>query len=409
MTSGAHSNLSTPLGGFRDPRFARMLLVVLFATVAAGSPSAQTYTVLYNFAGHGDVEAPGGIVQDKHGNLYGTAGGGAFDFGSVFKLDVSGKETLLHSFDGADGLGPNPGLILDAKGDLYGTTYAGGIAEGGRCEYGCGTVFKVDKAGKESVLHAFPGGKKPGSPLGIVRDRAGNFYGVSSGGKSGDGFVFELSQTGKFTILYAFAGQADGAGPTSLVLSGNGILYGTAAGGGDLSCNNSGFGCGVVFELSRGTNGEWSETVLYRFTGEADGSYPGSLISDGAEGFSGTAEGGTYDCGGYGCGLVFKVDKTGNFTILHEFMGRPTDGGSPAALASAGNGILYGVTSEGGSNDDGTIFSLDQAGNETILHKFSGSDGSDPDAIIVGQAGNLYGSTWDGGSEGKGVVFMLTP
>jgi uncharacterized repeat protein (TIGR03803 family) len=385
-----------------------MLLVVLFATVAAGSPSAQTYTVLYNFAGHGDVEAPGGIVQDKHGNLYGTAGGGAFDFGSVFKLDVSGKETLLHSFDGADGLGPNPGLILDAKGDLYGTTYAGGIAEGGRCEYGCGTVFKVDKAGKESVLHAFPGGKKPGNPVGMVRDRAGNFYGVSGGGKSSNGFVFELSQSGKFTVLYAFAGQADGAGPNSLVMSGNGVLYGTTAAGGDLSCNDSGFGCGVVFELSQGTNGEWSETVLYSFTGGADGLDPGSLISDGAGNFFGTAQGGTYDCGGYGCGLVFTVDTTGNFTILYQFMGYQTDGNGPVALAIAANGNLYGVTTEGGPKNDGTIFNLDRAGNETILHSFSGIDGAYPEAIILGRAGKLYGVTYDGGVEGRGVVFMLT-
>ncbi len=408
MTRGAHSNLFSLLGRLFYPQFSRKLFVVLFAAVAAGS-SAQTYTVLYNFAGHGDVEAPDGIVQDKQGNLYGTGGGGAFNFGSVFKLDTRGKETLLYSFDGADGLGPNPGLILDARGDLYGTTNFGGTEEGGRCEYGCGTVFKVDQAGKESVLHAFPGGKKPGDPFGIVRDRAGNFYGVSSGAKSGDGFVFELSQSGKFTILFAFAGQADGSGPNSLVMSGNGVLYGTTAGGGDLSCNNSGFGCGVVFELNRATNGEWSETVLYSFTGEADGLDPGSLISDGAEGFFGTAQGGTYDCGGYGCGLAFTVDKTGNFAVLHEFMGRPTDGNGPIALASAGNGNLYGVTSEGGSNDEGTIFSLDQAGYETILHSFSGIDGAYPETIILGQAGNLYGVTYDGGVGGRGVVFMLTP
>jgi uncharacterized repeat protein (TIGR03803 family) len=77
------------------------------------------------------------LVRDRAGNLYGTTnGGGNADFGTVFKLDASEKETILHSFSGSDGRFPDLGLVRDSKGDLYGTTQYGGA-------HGGGVVFKV--------------------------------------------------------------------------------------------------------------------------------------------------------------------------------------------------------------------------------------------------------------------------
>jgi uncharacterized repeat protein (TIGR03803 family) len=116
--------------------------------------------VLYRFGGQPDGENPdAGLIRDGAGNLYGTTNiGAAFRGGTVFKLDTTGKETVLHSFSAEpDGSYPVASLVRDAKGDLYGTTLFGGDAT---CDspIGCGTVFRVDTSGHETVLHAFAGG-----------------------------------------------------------------------------------------------------------------------------------------------------------------------------------------------------------------------------------------------------------
>ena len=143
--------------------------------------------MLYSFA---HKEYPhAGLIRDATGNLYGTTvGGGSHGYGTVFKVDPTGKETVLHSFTGtSDGGNPYASLIRDANGNLYGTTVAGG-------SHGYGTVFKVSKTGKEVVLHSFNGadGKYPYASL--VADKNGKFYGTTSkGGASDDGVVFKLT------------------------------------------------------------------------------------------------------------------------------------------------------------------------------------------------------------------------
>ena len=107
---------------------------------------------------------------------------------------------------------------------------------------------------------------------------------------------------------------------------------------------------------------------------------------------------------------MFKLDKAGNETVLYSFLGG-TDGrypqNSPVVLDASGN--LYGSTENGGdSNDDGTIFMLDNTGKETLLHTFNGVDGSRPMAgVIADSAGNLYGTTYQGGAFGYGTVFKI--
>jgi uncharacterized repeat protein (TIGR03803 family) len=158
----------------------------------------------------------------------------------------------------------------------------------------------LDKTGKETVLYSFAGKPDGGDPLaGLVRDRAGNLYGTTLyGGASDNGTVFELDKTGKETVLYSFTGGSDGASPwAGLVLDAAGNLYGTAQGGGSSDCNG---GCGVLFEVDR----SGKETVLYEFTNGDDGAGPvASLIWDKAGNLYGTAEGG----GAYGVGTVFKL------------------------------------------------------------------------------------------------------
>jgi uncharacterized repeat protein (TIGR03803 family) len=156
-----------------------------------------------------------GVIEDSAGNLYGTTyGGGTSGNGVVFKLDTTGKETVLYSFTGgADGAAPFAAVIRDSAGSLYGTTRYGGVSN-------AGVVFKLDTTGKETVLYRFTGGADGGAPqAGVIRDLAGNLYGTTSQGGASIccGTVFKLDTTGKETVLCSFTGGADGGAPPSKV------------------------------------------------------------------------------------------------------------------------------------------------------------------------------------------------
>ena len=211
-------------------------LVPLLA--ASGPGHKPSYRVLYEFTGGADGKWPrAGLIQDQQGNLYGTTWyGGSFDFGTVFKLEPSGKLTVLHSFDGVDGMWPIAALVQDAAGSLYGTTTNGGTPERGGCLHGCGTVFKIDASGKYSVLYAFTGGADGGQPQAtVILDGEGNLYGTTPGGGTsgycdeynGCGVVFKLDQHGQESVLYTFTGKTDGATPSGgLVSDSVGSVYG---------------------------------------------------------------------------------------------------------------------------------------------------------------------------------------
>jgi uncharacterized repeat protein (TIGR03803 family) len=207
------------------------------------SAQAQTFNVLNTFTGGADGANPvGGLIQNGKGNLYGTTCcGGTHGTGTVFMLNKSGKETVLYSFTGGeDGNEPFASLIRDANGNLYGTTLWGGSSTQCNGGNGCGVIFKLDKTGKETVLHAFTGtGGDGANPYdGLVRDPKGNLYGttVNGGGSSvcsgGCGVVFKVRGAGKETVLHRFSG-GDGAGPyAGLVRDAKDNLYGTTQYGG---------------------------------------------------------------------------------------------------------------------------------------------------------------------------------
>ena len=185
-------------------------------------------TVLYSFCSVGganctDGQQPGGgLIQDAAGNLYGTTSTGGANAGplgqgggTVFKVDSTGHETVLYSFCSApnctDGSYPMAGLIQDAAGNLYGTTTSGG-ATACNAPYGCGTVFKLDNTGHETVLYTFcsapncTDGAEP-AYAGLIQDAAGNLYGTTRLGPYvsdpnspcnpwGCGMVFKLAAGG---------------------------------------------------------------------------------------------------------------------------------------------------------------------------------------------------------------------
>jgi uncharacterized repeat protein (TIGR03803 family) len=387
---------------------AALTLVVVLAAgaVTTQSAQAQTFSVLYAFTGGADGGTSfAGLIRDGAGNLYGTTEiGGASGFGTVFKVSKNGKETVLYSFTGTagDGVAPLAGLVQDASSNLYGTTAGGGAS-------GFGTVFQVSKTGKETVLYSFTGTGGDGATpqAGLVRDAKGTLYGATfGGGASGHGTVFMLDKTGKETVLYSFSGGTDGGNPYFgyLIRDGAGNLYGTTQVGGDTSGGCGSGGCGVVFKLDK----KGKETVLHTFTGTAgDGGWPFAGVARDA---NGNLYGTTQIGGVSGGGTVFMLDKTGKETVLYSFSGG-ADGGYPlAGVVRDAKGNLYGTTEEGGASGLGAVFKVGRGGKETVLHSFNSStDGGLPFGGVVRDAkGTLYGTTMNGGSAGYGTVWRLT-
>jgi len=385
--------------------------------ISASSAQAQTYTELYKFAGGPkDGENPeGGLVVDKAGNLYGTtvSGRGCSPKtchpapGMVFKFAATGTESILHTFTGAPtscGTTGNPACDGAAP-------YAGMLLAASGVFYGTtgaggasnmGTVFALG-AGGEKVLYSFKGYPADGAfpYAGVVQDSAGNLYGVTSaGGRYDSGAVFKIASSGTETLLYSFTGLADGAFPYGgLYLSSTGDLYGTTSAGGITSGNCYPAGCGVLFRVDPAG----VETVLHSFTGTPDGASPyGGLIADSAGNLYGTTfNGGSGACGN-GCGAVFQL-SAGGATVLYSFHGSPADGAFPlAGLVRDSAGNLYGTTAYGGAAESGTVFELEASGPEKVLYSFMGTtDGAVPRApLTLDSHGNLYGTTYYGGVTG---------
>jgi uncharacterized repeat protein (TIGR03803 family) len=342
---------------------------------------------------------PAGVVLDSAGNLYGAGGGGAYGWGAIYKLDPAGNQTVLYSFhDVPDGASPNSPLVWDSAGNLYGTTSGGGIDS--YCTSGCGTVFKLDPAGNETVLYRFPDYYSGFSPKGAALDSARNLYGVTVyGGKYGQGVLFKVDPTGRETILHNFTGGDDGLQPNGgLLLSDHGI-YGTTVYGGKHKA-------GVVFRFD--SSGHFS--VIYDFPGGTDGGNPVSGLVRDANGniYGGTDTGGGGPCS-VGCGTVFKIDPNGQESVLHGF--DEEDGWEPIGIVLDPAGNIYGATQLGGTRDGGAIFKLDPAGHEKLLFSFpNGNFGTYPaSGVILDGSGYLYGTTSGGGAGGWGVVYSVSP
>jgi uncharacterized repeat protein (TIGR03803 family) len=340
------------------------------------------------------------------------------------------SEKLLHSFNGKDGMEPTANLILDAAGNIYGTTFYGGdlgCRDGGG--NGCGAVFELIPGanGKwaEKVLHRFGGKDGFTASAALVFDAKGNLYGTTLGGGAyGGGTVFELTPngTGQWTesLLYSFSSGSNNGGfnPYSgVIFDTQGNLYGTAVNGGT-------YNHGAVFELSPGANGQWTEKVLHIFGYRRDGFYPyGGLVFDAAGNLYGTG----YDGGTYGYGAIFQMtpgtDGQWTETVLYNFGSRRNDGWLPVGnLIFDPSGNLYGSTYAGGVQSSacdnygcGTVFELSPGANgtwtEQVLHRFGkGKDGANPQfGPILDSTGNLYGTTPLGGTYGYGTAFKITP
>jgi uncharacterized repeat protein (TIGR03803 family) len=373
-------------------------------------------TVLYNFTGGSDVYAPNGsLVFDSAGNLYGAGlEGGVNEVGGVFRLKPgSGRvwtETVLYAFPTRGGW-PNGGWVFDQSGNLYGTT----LAEGGN------TVYELSPGPNDqwtaSVIYQFASAELNGN---LIVDKEGNLYGTAIQVGNNNGEVFELSPSsgGSWTetMLYGFRKPPDAEFPGGGVIAdSSGNLYGVAINGGSGTGCDSG-PCGAVYELIRGKN-SWSEKVLYSFQGGNDGRNPYGVLSFDTKGnLCGT----TYYGGTADYGTVFELVHSGGDwteTILWNYTGG-SDGGNPDFGVTLGaSGQVYVAASVGAGvvgNYDGNpsvleLIPSDGKVSETILTRFPITDGAAPETgLIADSAGNFYGTTAIGGAYNYGTVFELT-
>ena len=411
---------------------AGMMLIIVLALASTLQAQTQTLTVLHNFTNIPDGARPmGRLLLDPAGNLYGTTTiGGGIGYGSVFKVDPSGNESVFYSFAGLpDGSDPASGLIRDAAGNLYGTTLYGGTAAVCPTQNlaGCGTVFKLDPDGKETVLYHFHpnnrlyDGTAPFGPLAI--DSSGTLWGTTEWGGSGGcgipnpphrplevgcGILFKVDASGNETVVYSF-NQTVGAWPVGGVVQDQaGNLYGTTFTGGLTNCSSDWFGeCGTVFKVDT-TTGQVS--TLYMFKGGdggPDGDIPeSSLILDPAGNLYGTTNaGGTVQCDpihlpGISCGTIFQLTPAGKETVLYSFGGSEAAGFPTNGLVRDAAGNFYALVS-------GLVLKLDSMGKESVLYSFTGYDVIAEGDLVQDAAGNLYGTTLYG-TNGEGTVFKLT-
>jgi uncharacterized repeat protein (TIGR03803 family) len=364
--------------------------------------------VIHNFTGGSDGAGPGALIMDRAGNIYGTTTNGAEGYGTVFKLTYKTSGWVLnplYSFgSGNDGAVPSGKVIIGPDGSIYGATQEGGGC--GFYRFGCGTIYNLRPKPTacttalcpwvESVIYRFNGTEGLFPTGGMVFDASSDLYGTTSQGGDlncsptyGCGTVYELmpsEQGWTHTVLYTFTGGADGGFPNCcLIFDQAGNLYGTTSQGG---AN----GCGTFFELTPSGSG-WTETVLYNFD-STSGSPGGNMVVDQSGNFYGAA------------GTIFKLTRSGGGWSYSSIYPTLSNG---LTMDAAGN--LYGA--DGGPYGNGNLFQLTPSNGTWIynlLYDFisTGNGGTEPSGnVVLDPQGNLYGSAAAGGLNGDGVLFEL--
>ncbi|MGB8168140.1 MAG: choice-of-anchor tandem repeat GloVer-containing protein, partial [Chthoniobacteraceae bacterium] len=363
-----------------------------------------------------------GLVDDGAGFFWGTTtGGGANNYGTIFKIDASTEAlTTVVSFTGVGGSKtgafPFAALVSDGSGWLWGTTRQGGASNHG-------TIFKINASTLEFMTQVqftgTAGISKGDSPFAsLANDGNGSVWGTTpNGGANDKGTIFKVNiGTGDLTTLVEFAGN--GVGDKGfypfggLAGDGAGYFWGTTYGSGGALPPSY----GTIFKIDAATG---ALTTLVEFTGNGasnKGSYPYSgLVSDGAGTFYGTTSyGGANDLG-----TVFKVSAdTGALTTLAEFSGNGANnkGAYPeAGLVGNGPGSFLGTTFQGGAGNFGTVFKVNAStGVVTTLVELSGT-GSQANSgsnlaygsLVKAGDGNVYGTSVNGGLGGGGTVFRV--
>lgn len=340
-------------------------------------------------------------VRLANGMFYGTDFGGfngASDHGSIFRVGMDGSLTpLFYQFHAATEDEANPTILIGAAdGNLYGATGPRSVGSAN------GMIFRLTPSGTFTPIYRFSDGKGT-QATSLLQGADGNFYGTAAGDSSGGffnhppemhnaGIFFRLTPAGVFTTLCSFDGQADGSFPNSLIQGKDGNFYGSTLYGPE-SPPNVFNGNGKIFKITPA--GEL--TILYNFTGAIDGGHPGGVIQGG--------DGNLYGITTYPIASVFKVNLAGVRSTLYRFEGN--NGSGPSQLFASSDGNVYGTTQDGGIPQAGSIFGINPAGQVTPYFFDGAATGSQPSQLFEGEEHNLYGVTAAGGASGHGTIFRL--
>jgi uncharacterized repeat protein (TIGR03803 family) len=361
-----------------------------YGTVFKINADGTSFSVIKYFSETDGANPYGGLILGNDGYLYGmTQSGGSNYAGTVFKIDETGSSfTVLKNFNYSDGSSPFGNLLQGSDGLLYGMTNGGGL-------YQQGVVFKinVDGSGFEVLKHlnetegAFP-------VESLVQGSDGYLYGITtSGGRHDNGTIFKINTDGtSFSVLKDF-NSAEGRSSASLLLASDGYFYGTTR-----SDNSS-----TLFRL----NPDGSGYTTLKSLNSSEGPIPSNTLIEGSDGaLYGTATYGDNDLGS-----VSKLSKDGsNITFLTRFSS--TDGLNPYDdLIQGDDGAFYGITSTGGEFNNGVIFRLSEDGTTySVLRSFREHEGMRSfNGLIQGSDGFLYGMSTQGGADENGTIFKIRP
>jgi len=429
-------------------RHAIALATALLSVAASSSAPAYTFKVLHSFCGQNncsDGAVPySGVIADPAGNLFGTTIGGGHG-GTAYEVVPNADRSMwthkvLYDFCTAAGCpdGYAPGaLIRDTAGNLYGTTQLGGSHDN------AGTVFKLspnsDGSWTFALLYTFcsqencaDGGFSAGG-LTYSGATSGNAYdGVSPlyvatlvGGAGQNGAVIELDPphgrngwTEK--VIYSLCSQGgstcpDGRGPGPVVLDDRGVFYGATQSGGSTYD-------GLVYALTPNVDKTaWTQTTLHNFCSlkrckDGDSPVGGLTLDMSGHVYGNSPDGGKRCSRGHFCGTIFRTalkHATAKFNVIYTFCRSDcSDGQTPYGdMIIDPSGTIFGTTVSGGGN----IYSYSLNGALQVLHNFCSlsacADGQFPyGQLFMDSAGNIFGTTSEGGEHGYGgTVYELTP
>lgn len=340
-------------------------------------------------------------VRLADGTLYGTSYGtfnGGSSHGAVWRVATNGTVASVYDFLAVTQEEANPTVLIGgADGNLYGATAPKAVGDLN------GLIFRLTPAGVFTPLFRFVDGKGTHATA-LMQAADGNFYGTAAGDSSGGffnhppsmhnpGIFFRLTPAGVMTVLYTFTGGADGSYPNALVQGADGNFYGSTFYGPESPANIFS-GYGTVFKITpTGTL-----TTLYSFTGGANGGNPWGVIQG--------ADGNLYGFTDYGTPrTVFKITPTGQRTTMYRLEG--TNGTESVGLLASTDGNVYGTTKNGGIPQAGNIFRINPFG-EINVYAFDGDGtGQHPSRPFEGAEHSLYGATESGGTFNNGTVFRL--
>jgi uncharacterized repeat protein (TIGR03803 family) len=386
----------------------RAALIGATLVAPGGTTFAASFAKLvdFSFAPKGGANPASGVFFYKGGLIGTTAIGGGANVGSLYKYrpgkgSVVDQVTLLHNFRLQDEL-------TDVTGPQSELAVAGNIVYGAAFSIGnmynifIPGIYSFDLAtGVETILFSGAEGDQPSGVI-LVNNLLYGTNAVDDYNNDLNGDILSYnSVTGIQSVLYVFSGGANGGTPLGGVVNANGVLYGTTSTGGV-----NGAGTIFSFSPSGGKKGEGLFKTVYSFDPGTDGVAPhGRLTYANGLLFGTTFSGGTENAGG-----VFIFDPVSSKeTTLHLFNGS-SEGLNPVAPLLYDHRRLYGTTTNGGPGKGGTVFELDpNTGHIKVLHSFSGVDGADPVGALHTHKGMLYGTTYAGGAGGTGTIFKLAP